>query len=49
MVCASGARAALAAVTLLDMGYTDVALLEGGQAAWQEAGLPTSEHTYDGI
>jgi rhodanese-related sulfurtransferase len=49
MVCASGARAALAAGTLLDMGYTDVALLDGGQAAWQEAGLPTTEHTYAGI
>jgi rhodanese-related sulfurtransferase len=48
-VCASGARAALAAGTLLDMGYTDVALLDGGQAAWQEAGLPTTEHTYAGI
>jgi rhodanese-related sulfurtransferase len=49
IVCASGARAALAAATLLDMGYTDVALLDGGQTAWQAAGLPTTEHTYAGI
>ncbi len=49
MVCASGARAALAAATLLDMGYTDVALLDGGFTAWQESGLPTTEQTYAGI
>ncbi len=49
MVCASGARAALAAGTLLDMGYSDVALLDGGQAAWQDAELPTTEHMYADI
>jgi rhodanese-related sulfurtransferase len=49
MVCASRARAALAAATLLDMGYSDIALLGGGQAAWQAAGLPTTEHTYADI
>jgi rhodanese-related sulfurtransferase len=43
------ARAALAAATLLDMGYTDVAVLDGGLTAWQAAGLPTTEHTYAGI
>jgi rhodanese-related sulfurtransferase len=48
MVCAAGARAALGAVTLLDMGYSDVALLDG-QTAWQAAGFPTTEHTYAGI
>jgi rhodanese-related sulfurtransferase len=42
--CRSGVRAALACATLLDMGYTNVANLEGGFAAWQEAGLSTSEH-----
>jgi rhodanese-related sulfurtransferase len=49
MVCASRARASLAAATLLDMGYTDVAVLDGGLTAWQAAGLPTTEHTYAGI
>ena len=29
VVCASGARASLAAATLKDMGYEDVAVLEG--------------------
>ena len=30
-------------------GAHDVALLDGGQNAWQAAGLPTPEHTYTGI
>ena len=49
VVCASGARAALAAATLQDMGYTDVAVLEGGFNGWKAAGLPTCEHDYAGI
>jgi rhodanese-related sulfurtransferase len=36
--CASGGRSALAAVTLQEMGYTDVAHLDGGIAAWKDAG-----------
>ena len=46
--CRSGVRAALACATLLDMGYANVANLEGGFAAWQEAGLPSNEH-HDGF
>jgi rhodanese-related sulfurtransferase len=49
VVCHSGARAALAAATLADMGYPDVAVLEGGLAAWTAAGLPVTEHEYAGI
>lgn len=49
VVCHSGARAALAAATLQDMGFSDVAILEGGLAAWLEAGLPVTEHEYAGI
>ena len=49
VVCASGARAALAAATLKTMGYDDVAVLEGGLKAWIDAGLPTCEHEYAGI
>jgi rhodanese-related sulfurtransferase len=49
VVCASGARAALAAATLLDMGYEDVAVLDGGLKGWTEAGLPVREHDYAGI
>ena len=49
VVCASGARASLAALTLKDMGYEDVAVLDGGLKAWVDAGLPTNEHEYAGI
>ena len=40
VLCASGARASLAALTLKTMGYEDVAILDGGLKAWTEAGLP---------
>jgi rhodanese-related sulfurtransferase len=36
--CASGNRSALAADTLRDMGYTNVASLAGGFRGWAEAG-----------
>ncbi len=49
VVCASGARASLAAQTLKTMGYNDVAILDGGLKGWTEAGLPTNEHEYAGI
>ncbi len=49
VVCASGARASLAALTLKEMGYEDIAVLEGGLKAWMDAGLPTCEHEYSGI
>ena len=39
--CASGGRSALGAARLREMGYTDVAHLDGGIKAWQEAGQPT--------
>jgi rhodanese-related sulfurtransferase len=42
--CRSGSRAALATATLKDLGYENVANLEGGFNAWREAGLPVSEH-----
>ena len=49
VVCASGARASLAALTLKTMGYQDVAVLDGGFKGWTDAGLPTTEHEYAGI
>ncbi len=36
--CASGGRGTLAARTLGEMGYTNVANMEGGITAWQEKG-----------
>lgn len=38
--CASGGRSALAAKTLQEMGYRDVAHLDGGFNAWKESGKP---------
>ncbi len=38
--CASGGRSAMAAVRLKEMGYTNVAHLDGGFKAWSEAGRP---------
>jgi rhodanese-related sulfurtransferase len=38
--CASGGRSALAGQALRQLGFEDVAHLEGGLAAWVAAGLP---------
>lgn len=40
LYCAGGARSALAAKTLQDMGYTKVWSLEGGFTRWKRDGLP---------
>jgi len=41
--CASGGRSALAAATLQDMGYGDVAHLDGGITRWAEEGRPVEQ------
>src|SRR5215218_2898151 len=41
--CASGGRSALAASTLRQMGYENIAHLDGGMKAWKEAGMPVTE------
>lgn len=46
VVSASGARAVLAAATLQSMGYLDVAVLDGGLAAWIAEGRPVAEREY---
>lgn len=38
--CATGGRSALAAAALADMGYTNVAHLDGGFKAWAATGRP---------
>lgn len=38
--CASGGRSALAASTLMDIGFTNVAHMDGGMKAWKESGRP---------
>ncbi len=40
LYCASSGRSALAAVTLGQLGYTDVAHLDGGIKGWLQAGCP---------
>ncbi|MFQ5766609.1 MAG: rhodanese-like domain-containing protein [Acidobacteriota bacterium] len=40
LYCAGGARSALAAQTLGEMGYEEVLSLRGGFKAWREAGQP---------
>lgn len=40
LFCASGGRSALGAATLAQLGYSDVAHLDGGMKAWRNAGRP---------
>ncbi len=40
VVCNEGYSSSLAAATLVDLGFTNVADLVGGVAAWRSAGLP---------
>ncbi len=40
LYCSWGGRSALAAETLLQMGYRAVAHLDGGLRAWKESGRP---------
>jgi rhodanese-related sulfurtransferase len=40
LYCASGGRSALACDTLRELGYADVAHLDGGFRAWKAAGRP---------
>lgn len=40
--CVSGHRSSLATATLMDLGFSDVSLLDGGITAWKDAGHPTA-------
>jgi rhodanese-related sulfurtransferase len=42
LYCAGGARSALAVQTLQQLGYTDVAHLDGGLTAWIRSGREVS-------
>ena len=48
VTCATGRNSALAAVTLGELGYSNVSVLEGGMGAWRQAGL-TVEQGLTGI
>ena len=43
LYCAGGGRSALAAKTMKDMGYSNVAHLETGFGGWAAAGLPVED------
>ena len=43
VTCATGRNSALAAVTLGELGYSNVSVLEGGIAKWRDAGLPVEQ------
>jgi rhodanese-related sulfurtransferase len=43
LYCAGGGRSALAAKTMKDMGYPDVAHLEPGFAGWEAAGFEVED------
>lgn len=43
VTCGNGQQSLLAAATLMELGYSDVAALEGGMTTWSAAGLPVEE------
>lgn len=45
LYCAGGSRSALAAASLLDLGYTEVSSMVGGFDGWKIAGLPWGDPT----
>ena len=42
--CASGGRSALAASMMQELGYTNVAHMDGGFNAWKESGKPLASN-----
>lgn len=43
LYCGAGKRACAAAQRLVESGFRDVAVIDGGIAGWKAAGLPTSK------
>jgi rhodanese-related sulfurtransferase len=43
VTCLDGRSATLAGATLQELGYQNVAVLDGGMVAWQKAGLPVEK------
>jgi rhodanese-related sulfurtransferase len=43
LVCADGYSSSIAAVTLVDLGFSQVGDLDGGFSGWLAAGLPVGE------
>ncbi len=43
IICQTGRRSQIAAAKLNELGFTDVANVQGGMNAWTKAGLPTEK------
>lgn len=43
LYCAGGGRSAMAAQSLKQMGYSDVASMEGGFGGWKQLGFPVEK------
>lgn len=43
LTCGPGGQAALGAKMLKDMGFNNVAIVDGGTRGWTQAGLPTEK------
>jgi rhodanese-related sulfurtransferase len=43
LTCADGRQSILAALALGELGYSDIAVLDGGVCAWSAAGFPTEQ------
>ncbi len=43
VTCGAGGQAALGAKMLKDMGFKNVAMVDGGMRGWSAAGLPTAK------
>ena len=43
VTCLDGVNATLAGATLVELGYKEVSVLDGGMAAWRQAGLPIEQ------
>jgi rhodanese-related sulfurtransferase len=48
LLCATGARSALAAVVLEEMGFTEVVNVAGGIRLWEAEDLPMAQGPYTG-
>jgi rhodanese-related sulfurtransferase len=44
LTCGGGGKATLSATALLDMGFTDVFVIQGGCRGWQKAGYALEPH-----
>jgi rhodanese-related sulfurtransferase len=44
LTCGGGGKATLSAAALMEMGFTDVSVIQGGCRGWRSAGYPLEPH-----